>query len=236
MNQHHLAPLALALALAVPLAAQEPPAMPSPGEIVEQAPAADWRVIAPADLLVMDLAPDRDGIPRRVVIQLMPPPFSQGWIGNIRRLAAAQWWDGTSVYRVQDNYVVQWGDVNGDDPAKAKALPEGLGAVPEADYQAAIFSSLANALEVQGAAEEAQLVAAFRQDDGRQDEGAAAVRAMARALPRDAYADETITFAGWPLAVDRQARRAWPVHCYGMVGVARGMSPDTGSGTDLSTR
>jgi cyclophilin family peptidyl-prolyl cis-trans isomerase len=47
---------------------------------------------------------------RRVVIQLIPAPFSQGWVGNIRKLAAAKWWDGTSINRVQDNYVVQWGD------------------------------------------------------------------------------------------------------------------------------
>src|SRR3546814_1456277 len=68
----------------------------------------------------MDLAPDAAGGERRVVIQLMPAPFSRGWIGNIRKLAAAHWWDGTSVYRVQDNYVAQWGDANGEDPAKAK--------------------------------------------------------------------------------------------------------------------
>ena len=41
------------------------------------------------DEMVMDLAADEKGRPRRVVIQLMPPPFSQGWIGNIRKLAAA---------------------------------------------------------------------------------------------------------------------------------------------------
>jgi peptidylprolyl isomerase len=28
---------------------------------------------------------------------------------------------------------------------------------------------------------------------------------------------------------------AWPVHCYGMVGVGRGMSPDTGTGAELYT-
>src|SRR3546814_9335657 len=65
---------------------------------------------------------------------LMPAPFSQGWIGNIRTLAAAHWWDGTSVYRVQDNYVAQWGDADGEDKANAKPLPEGLAAVQECEY------------------------------------------------------------------------------------------------------
>src|SRR5690606_28216482 len=120
------------LALAAPLAAQEAE-LPTPASIVAAAPAADWRAIDPADLLVMTLAPDRDGTPRQVVIQLIPPPFSQGWTQNIRTLAKAHWWDGTSVYRVVDNWVTQWGDGE-DDEAKAKPLPEGLRVVPESEY------------------------------------------------------------------------------------------------------
>ncbi|WP_257551009.1 peptidylprolyl isomerase [Sphingopyxis sp. DBS4] len=120
--------LAAAL-LALPVHAGEPAPIPSPGEIAAAAPASDWIAIAPSDLLVMDLAPDAKGKPRRVVIQLMPPPFSQGWIGNIRKLAAAHWWDGTAVTRVQDNYVAQWGD-----PTEKKPLPEGLATVPESEY------------------------------------------------------------------------------------------------------
>ena len=104
-------PLAL-LALATPALAADP--APAPSEIVAAAPKADWVAIPASDLLVMDLTPDAKGKPRRVVIQLMPPPFSQGWIGNIRKLAAAHWWDGLSVNRVQDNYVVQWGDADGE--------------------------------------------------------------------------------------------------------------------------
>ena len=38
----------------------------------------------------MTLSPDRDGTPRQAIIQLMPPPFSQGWVGNIRKLAAEE--------------------------------------------------------------------------------------------------------------------------------------------------
>jgi cyclophilin family peptidyl-prolyl cis-trans isomerase len=105
-------------------AAAPDPAKLAPSEIVAAAPASDWVAIAPEDLLVMTLASGR-----RVVIQLMPPPFSQGWIGNIRKLAAAHWWDGLSINRVQDNYVVQWGDAS-----EKKALPPGLVAVPESDY------------------------------------------------------------------------------------------------------
>lgn len=132
-------PLA-ALGLTVPvvaaavLASAEP--VLAPGEIVAAAPKADWTAIPARDLLVMDLAPDARGKPRRVVIQLMPPPFSQGWIGNIRKLAAAHWWDGLSINRVQDNYVVQWGDADGEVKAKAKALPAGLATVSQDRYAA----------------------------------------------------------------------------------------------------
>ncbi|WP_336980945.1 peptidylprolyl isomerase [Altererythrobacter fulvus] len=190
-----LAPLAL-LALALPASAEE---AVTPTSIVAAAPAADWIAIDPADLMVMDLAPDRDRNARRVVIQLMPAPFSQGWVGNIRKLAAAHWWDGTSVYRVQDNYVVQWGDVT-----EEKALPEGLKVVPEREYTVP--------------------------DEGRLPRPTA-VRA------RDAYAVSTGFAAGFPVAMEPAIMHVsggnwWPVHCYGMVGVARDLE-STGAGSDL---
>jgi peptidylprolyl isomerase len=201
--------IALAV-LAAPVAAQDKPA-PTPGEIVAAAPKADWVTIAASDLLVMDLAPpdqgpeqaSAKGQPRRVVIQLMPPPFSQGWIGNIRKLAAAKWWDGTSINRVQDNYVVQWGDAEAEDKARAKKLPAGLAAVPESEYQ----SRNARMFPVR-----------IKQ---------------AKDAPRDSYAVAAIPLLGWPLGFDKRA--AWPVHCYGMVGVGRDKPPDTGSGAELYT-
>ncbi len=133
-HEAHLIAIAL-LALAAPSQAQDAPEPPPPASVVAAAPAADWRAIDPADLLVMTLAPDRDGNPRTVMIQLMPAPFSQGWAGNVRTLAKAHWWDGTTVYRVVDNWVAQWGDGE-DDKEKAEPLPEGLRVVPESEYVA----------------------------------------------------------------------------------------------------
>jgi peptidylprolyl isomerase len=206
-----LLPLA-ALALAAPALAADP--IPSPGEIVAAAPAADWLKIAPSDLLVMDLAPDTRGKPRRVVIQLMPPPFSQGWIGNIRKLAAAHWWDGLSVNRVQDNYVVQWGDADGEDKAKARALPGGLAVVLESDYLARDSSIFARAM----------VLAADSDAKG-------AVQAVP--IFEDAYAGASGFRSGVPIAMDYEG--FWPVHCYGMVGVGRDLPPNTGSGAELYT-
>ena len=95
-----LLPLVAALAVTAVAVAQTRAPAPAPalapGEIVAAAPKAEWMTIPASDLLVMDLAPparwpgqaSAKDKPRRVVIQLMPPPFSQGWIGNIRKLAA----------------------------------------------------------------------------------------------------------------------------------------------------
>ena len=122
--------------LAAPVLAAEPAAIfpPTPSEIGANAPMRDWVAIDPKDLLVMTLAPDAAGRKRTVVIQLIPEPFSRAWTANIRTLGKAHWWDGLAIVRAQDNYVVQWGDPEGEDKAKARALPSGLRETSEADY------------------------------------------------------------------------------------------------------
>ncbi|MCH9695941.1 MAG: peptidylprolyl isomerase [Gammaproteobacteria bacterium] len=47
----------------------------------------------------------------------------------------------------------------------------------------------------------------------------------------DAYAPEVGFVSGFPIAMDE--RRAWLTHCYGMVGVSRGMEADSGNGSSL---
>ncbi|MEO9636356.1 MAG: peptidylprolyl isomerase [Parasphingorhabdus sp.] len=196
------------------------PEYPSPNAIVDAAPASDWVKIAPSDLLVMDLAPDAKGEARRVVIQLMPEPFSQGWIRNIRKLTAAKFWDGTSINRVQDNYVVQWGDAGYDNPesgeTEQKVLPEGLETVPESEYQVDF---------------DAQLSSEQRKSFGR---AVASFWPWHTTFPlQDGYSKETGFIKGWALAF--RDRKTWPIHCYGAVGVGRNYSPDTGSGAELYT-
>ena len=113
----------LALA-ALPLLAAAPAAKSlTPSEIVAQAPTSAWRTIPADDLLVMDY--DGGG---RTVIQLAPQ-FAPVHVGNIRALAKAGYWAGSSVYRVQDNYVAQWG--TNDD---GKPLPAGVVKRPPAEY------------------------------------------------------------------------------------------------------
>jgi len=197
-------PLAALLGLALPVQAQEETDAPSPNQIVDEAPREEWVTIPPENLLVMTLAPAVDGSARKVVIQLMPAPFSQGWVANIRTLARAGWYDGITINRVQDNYVVQWGDPNYDNPEAKGAvtpLPEGLRIMNEIDY---ISDEIGQALAMEDVA-----------------------------IDEDPYADTTFFHQGWPVGGDTDG--AWPVHCYGMVGVGRGYSPDTGSGAELYT-
>jgi len=186
-----------AMCAAFPVAAQEVKTYPAPSEILASAKAGEWVAIAPSDLMVMDLTPDSKGRPRRVVIQLIPAPFSQGWVSNIRKLAAARFWDGTSINRVQDNYVAQWGDAT-----ETKALPEGLATVEQKNYITPNWLGK---------------VWSFAGADGG----------------RDAYAAAHGFYVGWPLAASSEGH--WPIHCYGMVGVGRNLSPDTGSGAELYT-
>ena len=195
----------LIMLAAAAVATPAPKAALAPSEIVAAAPASDWVAIPESDLLVMDLANGK-----RVVIQLMPPPFSQGWVGNIRKLAAARFWDGTSVNRVQDNYVVQWGDANAEDKAKAKPLPPGLAKVPQSEYATAVarFGSF-------------------------QDLEKHLSREYEDYMQRDPFAEAALHLRGWQTAIRFQ--EIWPVHCYGMVGVGRDIPPDTGTGAELYT-
>lgn len=218
------------LPLCLLAASDPPPANPGPGDIIAAAPAEDWVQIAPEDLLVMQLAPDAAGKPRRIVIQLMPAPFSTGWTGNIRKMAAAHWWDGTAIVRVQDNYVVQWGDPDAEDEAKAKPLPSDIVKVPESGYVVgldAFSQALTSEAESMGAAE---AVMAAAEAAAREASGAAQSSPWAGPDP---YAKTLDFFAGWPIAGNDES--VWPVHCYGMVGVGRNLSPDTGSGAELYT-
>jgi peptidylprolyl isomerase len=201
-----LALAAVLLALPVTAASQEAAEPPTPASIVAAAPASHWKRIDPADLLVMDLSPDAAGTPRRVIIQLVPKPFSEGWTGNIRAMAKARWWDATSVYRVVDNWVAQWGDVD-----ETKPLPEGLRTMAPGEFVSPVA----------------------RDPQGIRDYILTPEREEIVVSPFvDSYAIPAFV-AGWPVGLDQQGgATAWPVHCYGSVGVARSVD-HMGSGSEL---
>ncbi len=195
---------ALTLAfIATASTAQDDP--PTPNSVVAAAPREQWRAIDPADLMIVDLAPDAQGDPRRIVVQLMPAPWSQDWVDNIRTIARAHWWDGTTVYRVVDNWVAQWGDGE-DDERAAKPLPDGLRVVPESEY-------------------------VHQSDKVPMPDETCTGHAGGRPFTCDNYAPTVFFKDGWPIGGDGVSE--WPLHCYASVGVARDLSPDTGTGAEL---
>ena len=87
-------------------------------EILDASTAADWRPLDPENTLYLELDSGR------VVIELAPR-FAPAHVANIRALARGHWWDGLSINRVHENFVVQWGDPAAD-PAEAKPFPAGV--------------------------------------------------------------------------------------------------------------
>jgi peptidylprolyl isomerase len=205
----HLA-VAAALATAICLAACTPKAAPEgaeaepsarytfwrpapvleakePAEVIKASLPGDWRPVAPENLLIMELA--NGG---QVAIELAPD-FAPVHVANIRAIARGGWWNPASVYRIQENYVVQWGLNESEKP-----FPAGVVKLPPAEY----------------------------------DRGLAGLGMRPLGFP-DSYAPMVGHVEGWPVAYDPQNGRAWLAHCYGMVGVARDLHPDTGSGGEL---
>jgi peptidylprolyl isomerase len=122
----------LTLALALPgWSADAPkPKYRSAAEIIAAAPASDWRTPDPANLLYMDIPAGR------VVLELAPA-FAPEHVANIRTLAREGFWNGTSIYRSQDNFVVQFGDADADDTAKAKSTGTAKTKLPAEFHRAA---------------------------------------------------------------------------------------------------
>jgi peptidylprolyl isomerase len=91
-------------------------------EWLASAKPSDWRALDAANTLVMELPNGR------VLIELsaVHAPLT---VANIRALVTERYFDGLSIVRSQDNYVVQWGDPDEKHPksiktAKARLAPE----------------------------------------------------------------------------------------------------------------
>jgi len=181
---------AVALALVVSACATPPPATSSrtSAEILAATTASDWREPDPENTLYLELATGR------VVIELAPQ-FAPNHVANIEMLAREKYFDGLNIIRVQDNYVVQWGDPE-EDPAKQKPIVAANATLP-------------------GEFARADDLPFVPLGDG------------------DVYAPEVGFSLGFPAARDPKAGTMWLTHCYGMVGVGRGDTADSGGGKEL---
>lgn len=116
---------AVTLSIAAAATAQAPssPKFVTPTSAIAESKPSEWQAIPADDLMVIDL---KDG--KRIVVQLAPL-FAPVHVANIRALAKSGYWKGSAIYRVQDNYVAQWGNNESDKP-----LPSGVVAKPPAEY------------------------------------------------------------------------------------------------------
>ena len=93
--------------------AADPPAakLRTMGQVIDESKPSDWRALDPNRTLYLDLHAGR------VIIELAPE-FAPNHVANILALVREGYFDGLSVMRVQDNYVVQWGDAAGQRPIR----------------------------------------------------------------------------------------------------------------------
>jgi cyclophilin family peptidyl-prolyl cis-trans isomerase len=108
--------LAAALLLAAPAFAADPPAAKplTTADILAATKPEDWRALDPANTLYVDLAGGR------VVIELSRH-YAPLHVAAIKKFASSGYWDGLAINRVQDNFVVQWGDPDGVKPLPKEA-------------------------------------------------------------------------------------------------------------------
>jgi peptidylprolyl isomerase len=105
--------LAASAALHAAPAAREPERKPlTAAEVLDASTASDWRALDPQSTLYLELPAGR------VVIELAPQ-FAPHTSANVLTLARGKYFDGLSVMRAQDNYVVQWGDPDAKKPVGA---------------------------------------------------------------------------------------------------------------------
>ncbi|MDR6114683.1 MULTISPECIES: peptidylprolyl isomerase [unclassified Sphingomonas] len=124
--------MTIVLFLAALLAQASPSPAPPATQASDPLP-GDWIAVPDDELLIFTLSNGRTVTVRLAAGQ------APVHVANIRALARAHWWDaGTSVYRVQENYVAQWGDAT-----EKKPLPPGIVANPPAEYVRAGNSAVA---------------------------------------------------------------------------------------------
>jgi peptidylprolyl isomerase len=74
-------------------------------EIIAQSTPSDWRALDPQHTLYLELPAGR------VIIELAPQ-FAPRHVANILALVREGYFNGLAIMRVQDDYVVQWGDAD----------------------------------------------------------------------------------------------------------------------------
>ncbi len=114
----------LLMATAVAQAAGRPATLRSKpvADILAASKPQEWRTLDPEKTLYLELSAGR-------VVMELAPDFAPEHARNIKTLVREKYFDGLSILRAQDNYVVQWGDPNEED-AGAKPLGSAKAELP----------------------------------------------------------------------------------------------------------
>lgn len=109
--------LLLGLGASLGVSAKDLPHKPQPSmaDLIQASGAADWRALDAQNTLYLEMEKGR------VVIELAPD-FAPKHAENIKALVREGYFDGLAIVRSQDNYVVQWGDPEDENPAKKRAI------------------------------------------------------------------------------------------------------------------
>jgi cyclophilin family peptidyl-prolyl cis-trans isomerase len=99
--------IAVAAFAQAPKPAAPPPKPVSMADLLKDSPASDWRDLDPDDTMYIELPAGR------VIIELAPS-YAPENAAAVRKLVREKYFDGSSVIRSQDNYVVQWARPEGD--------------------------------------------------------------------------------------------------------------------------
>lgn len=109
--------LMLGLSISLGAGAKDLPQKPRPAmaDLIQASSASDWRALDAHNTLYLELEKGR------VVIELAPD-FAPRHAENIKTLVREGYFDGLMIVRSQDNYVVQWGDPEEDNPIKKRVI------------------------------------------------------------------------------------------------------------------
>ena len=94
---------------------------PTQADVLAAASPADFRTPDPENTLYLELASGR-------VVMELAPRFAPRHVANVKALAREGYYDGLSIVRVHENYVVQWADPDGQRPIRSaqRTLPAEL--------------------------------------------------------------------------------------------------------------
>jgi peptidylprolyl isomerase len=102
----------LSLCSLLPIVDAKPLTMAS---VIAASKPTDWRPLDPENTLYLELPMGR-------VVMELAPAFAPRHSANIKALVRESYFDGLAILRVQDNYVVQWGDPDAENKEKQRLI------------------------------------------------------------------------------------------------------------------